>query len=88
MWIFKPGILISALSVVVLASSTETASISPKDSHHWQKLDKVCESGRKTYGANEFVEKGQVCRWTMVPYWPEDRAAWDAARAAERRTEK
>ena len=90
MWIFKPGILISALSVVVLASSTETTApvIPPRDSHHWQKLDKVCESGRKTYGANEFLEKGRVCRWTMVPYWPEDRAIWDAARAAERRTEK
>jgi hypothetical protein len=24
----------------------------------------------------------------LVPYWPADRAAWDAARAAERRAEK
>ena len=41
---------------------------------HWQKLAKVCEEGRKTYGANEFVENGKVCRWTMVPYWPEKKA--------------
>lgn len=73
MWIFKPGILISAFSVLILTASSDIPppSIAPKDSHHWQKLEKICEEGRKTYGANEFVENGRVCRWALVPYWPE-----------------
>lgn len=75
MWIYKPSILISALSVFLLTASSDFVlpSIAPQDSHHWQKLEKVCETGRKTYGANEFVENGKVCRWTFVPYWPADR---------------
>jgi len=77
MWIYKPGILIAALSVLFLTASSDPVapSIAPQDSHHWQKLEKVCETGRKTYGANEFVENGKVCRWTFVPYWPADRKA-------------
>jgi len=75
MWIFKPGILISAFSVLILTASSDPYApiIAPQDSHHWRKLEKVCEEGRKTYGANEFVENGRVCRWTMVPYWPKDK---------------
>lgn len=75
MWILKPGILISAFSVLILTASSGTLppTIAPQDSHHWRKLEKVCEEGRKTYGANEFVENGRVCRWTMVPYWPKDK---------------
>lgn len=75
MWNFKPSILIAALSVIFLAASTDpqAPSIAPQDSHHWRKLEKVCEEGRKTYGANEFIENGRVCRWTMVPYWPNDK---------------
>ena len=75
MRIFKPGILISALAVVFLTASSDPYApiIAPQDSHHWRKLEKVCETDRKTYGANEFVEKGRVCRWTMVPYWPRDK---------------
>ena len=70
-----------------LAASSDQYLLPIQNYHHWRKLEKVCESGRKTYGANEFVEAGQVCRWTMVPYWPADRAAWDAARALERKNE-
>lgn len=40
---------------------------------HWQKLEKVCETGRQTYGANEFLENGKICRWTLVSYWPENK---------------
>ena len=42
---------------------------------HWKQLKEVCESGRKTYGANEYVKNGQVCRWTFVPYYPFDPVA-------------
>ena len=75
MQILKPSILIAVLSVVVLTASSDPYApvITPQDSHHWRKLEKVCETDRKTYGANEFVEKGRVCRWTMVPYWPKDK---------------
>ena len=75
MQILKPSILIAVLSVGVLTASSDPYApiIAPQDSHHWRKLEKVCETGRKTYGAKEFVEKGQVCRWTMVPYWPKDK---------------
>ena len=75
MQILKPSILIAVLSVVVLTASSDPYApvITPQDSHHWRKLEKVCETDRKTYGANEFVEKGRVCRWTMVPYWPRDK---------------
>jgi len=66
-------LIILALGVsVVSSSSIESQYISPPINYkHWQKLEKVCEEGRKTYGANEFVENGKVCRWTYVPYWPE-----------------
>lgn len=66
-------LLILTLGVSVLsASSIESEYISPPQNYkHWQKLEKVCEEGRKTYGANEFVENGKVCHWTFVPYWPE-----------------
>ena len=58
--------------ILVTTSSTESQYIAPPQNYkHWQKLEKVCEEGRKTYGANEFVENGKVCRWTFVPYWPE-----------------
>ena len=40
---------------------------------HWQKLEKVCETGRQTYGANEFLENGKICRWMLVSYWPENK---------------
>ena len=75
MQILKPSILIAVLSVGVLTASSDPYApiIAPQDSHHWRKLEKVCETDRKTYGANEFVEKGRVCRWTMVPYWPKDK---------------
>ena len=69
---FKPVGILLLLPVVLLTQDT-TPSIAPQDSHHWRKLEKVCETGRKTYGANEFVENGKVCRWTMVPYWPKDK---------------
>ena len=58
--------------VFVSTSSSESQYLFPTENYkHWQKLGKVCEEGRKTYGANEFVENGKVCRWTFVPYWPE-----------------
>lgn len=57
---------------VTLVSASSTEYISPPQNYkHWQKLEKVCEEGRKTYGVNEFVENGKVCRWTFVPYWSE-----------------
>lgn len=65
-------ILIVLGAMLISASSTEPQYLSPPENYkHWQKLQKVCEEGRKTYGANEFVENGKVCRWTFVPYWPE-----------------
>jgi hypothetical protein len=65
-------ILIVLGVVLVSASSTESQYLAPPENYkHWQKLQKVCEEGRKTYGVNEFVENGKVCRWTFVPYWPE-----------------
>ena len=65
-------ILIVLGAILISASSTETQYSSPPENYkHWQKLQKVCEEGRKTYGVNEFVENGKVCRWTFVPYWPE-----------------
>lgn len=75
MQILKPRILIAVLSVLILTASTDPLApvIAPQDSRHWRKLEKVCEEGRKTYGANEFVENGRVCRWTFVPYWPKDK---------------
>jgi hypothetical protein len=58
--------------MLISSSSTESQYIAPPENYkHWQKLQKVCEEGRKTYGVNEFVENGKVCRWTFVPYWPE-----------------
>ena len=74
--------------ITVLPASADQYVSPPQNYRHWQRLDKVCDVGRKTYGTNEFLENGQVCRWVLVPYWPADRAAWDAARAAERRSEK
>jgi hypothetical protein len=79
--------VIIILTTVLSAAAGQYIS-PPQNYHHWRKLEKICETGRKTYGANEFLERGQVCRWTFVPYWPADRAAWDAARAAERQAEK
>jgi hypothetical protein len=70
---FKPVGFFFLLPVVLLTQDTIPPVIPPENNHHWQKLDKVCESGRKTYGANEFVENGKVCRWLLVPYWPADR---------------
>jgi hypothetical protein len=65
-------ILIVLGAILISASSTESQYLFPPENYkHWQKLAKVCEEGRKTYGANEFVENGKVCRWTFVPYWPE-----------------
>ena len=59
-------------AILISASSTETQYLAPPENYkHWQKLAKVCEEGRKTYGVNEFVENGKVCRWTFVPYWPD-----------------
>ena len=74
--------------ITVLPASADQYVLPPQNYRHWQRLDKICDTGRKTYGTNEFLENGQVCRWVLVPYWPADRAAWDAARAAERRAEK
>ena len=81
-------IITSLLTLLLLSGSSESYVPAPQNYHHWQKLEKVCETGRKTYGANEFLERGRVCRWTLVPYWPADRAVWDATRAAERQAEK
>ena len=69
-------LLVLLLGVVfVSTSSSESQYLFPPENYkHGQKLAKVCEEGRKTYGANEFVENGKVCRWTMVPYWPEKKA--------------
>jgi len=66
-------LLILLLGVVfVSTSSSESQYLFPTQNYkHWQKLEKVCESDRKTYGSNEFVENNKVCRWTFVPYWPE-----------------
>jgi len=65
-------ILIVLGAMLISASSTESQYLAPPENYkHWQKLQKVCEEGRKTYGVNEFVENGKVCRWTFVPYWPE-----------------
>jgi hypothetical protein len=83
--------LIPLLLVVlfVATSSSESQYLFPPENYkHWQKLEKVCEVGRKTYGANEFLENGKICRWAIVPYWATDRVAWDAARAAEKKVEK
>lgn len=80
--------IVLALIVTLIPSSGGEPLHPLQNYRHWQVLAKVCETGRKTYGANEFVQNGQVCRWTMVPYWPADRAAWEAARAIERRAEK
>lgn len=63
------GILLAIF--VLSGSSSDQYVLPPENYKHWQKLEKVCEEGRKTYGANEFVEKGKVCRWTFVPYWAE-----------------
>jgi len=58
------------LITFILTGSSSDQLISPPENYkHWQKLEKVCEEGRKTYGVNEFVENGKVCRWTFVPYW-------------------
>ena len=63
------AILLATLALT--GSSSDQYVLPPENYKHWQKLEKVCEEGRKTYGVNEFVEKGKVCRWTFVPYWPE-----------------
>jgi hypothetical protein len=66
--------VVVVLCILVLANipaSSEQYISPPQNYQHWQRLQKVCEEGRKTYGANEFVENGKVCRWTFVPYWPE-----------------
>jgi hypothetical protein len=76
------------LTLLLLSSSSESYVSAPQNYQHWQKLEKVCETGRQTYGANEFLENGKICRWAIVPYWPTDRIAWDAARAAEKKVEK
>jgi hypothetical protein len=60
------------IAILISIPATSDQLISPPQNYkHWQKLEKVCEEGRKTYGVNEFVENGKVCRWTFVPYWPE-----------------
>lgn len=79
---------VSLLTLLLLSGSSESYVSAPQNYHHWQKLEKVCETGRQTYGANEFLENGKICRWAIVPYWSVDRVAWDAARAAEKKVEK
>lgn len=64
--------LATALTAVPVTSVHEQYLFPPQNYRHWLKLKKVCVPWRPTYGANEFVEKGQICRWTFVPYWPEN----------------
>ena len=64
-------LLLLALLLVSIPATSDQLISPPKNYRHWQKLEKVCEEGRKTYGANEFIENGKVCRWTFVPYWSE-----------------
>jgi hypothetical protein len=64
-------------SIMILASAglPQDASqyiLPPQNYRHWTKLQEVCEDGRKTYGANEYIKKEKVCRWTFVPYWPDN----------------
>jgi hypothetical protein len=81
---FRPVGLLLLLPAVLLTQDTSSQSISDKDNHHWQKLEKVCESrcpvnGKPvTYGINEFVEGKdgncfKICKWSLVPYWPGSR---------------
>ena len=44
----------------------------PQNYRHWKILKEVCEK-KPTYGANEYVKDGKVCRWTYVPYYPFDK---------------
>lgn len=64
-------IVLCAGVVINIPASSEQYISPPRNYQHWLRLEKVCEEGRKTYGANEFVENGKVCRWTFVPYWSE-----------------
>jgi hypothetical protein len=59
------------ITFLLTASSSDQLISPPENYKHWQKLEKVCEENRKTYGVNEFVENGKICRWTFVSYWPE-----------------
>lgn len=60
------------LSIFLLSGSSYDQLISPPENYkHWQKLEKVCEEGKKVLGVNEFIENGKVCRWALVSYWPE-----------------
>lgn len=59
----------------LLTGSNSDQLISPPQNYkHWQKLEKVCEEWKEKLGVNEFVEKGKICRWTLVPYWPENKS--------------
>jgi hypothetical protein len=65
--------MVFALVCIPGTSTSKDYVLPPQNYRHWTILKKICESGRSTYGANEFVENGQICRWTFVPYWPDNK---------------
>jgi hypothetical protein len=39
---------------------------------HWTILQEICEK-KPTYGSNEYLKNGKVCRWTQVGFYPYDK---------------
>lgn len=65
-------LIVCCIAISLTASSAQYDYVLPPQNYrHWTILKEVCEK-KETYGANEYVKGGKVCRWTHVPYWPDN----------------
>jgi len=55
--------ILLALTVICLASSADSYKPWPNTE---LVLKEICETGRKTYGVNEYVKAGKVCKMELV----------------------
>ena len=55
--------ILLALTVICLSSSADSYKPWPNTE---LVLKEICETGRKTYGVNEYVKNGKVCKMELV----------------------
>ena len=55
--------ILLALIVICLSSSADSYKPWPNTE---LVLKEICETNRKTYGANEYIKNGKVCRMGLV----------------------
>jgi hypothetical protein len=65
-------LIAGCIAITLTASSAPYDYVLPPQNYrHWTILKEVCEK-KETYGTNEYVKDGKVCRWKHVPYYPYD----------------